>query len=146
MKLYLMRHGQAAGEQQDPQQGLTSEGRQAIEQLARRLEQQGIRFSQIFHSDKTRAQQTATIMRRLLAPGIAPKMRGGLRPNDDPRLLIKEIEGWTVDTLITSHLPFIPTLLSLLTGELQNVVVTPGTIICLQQDNGGWVIEWVDAP
>ena len=34
MKLYLMRHGQAASFEVDPKQGLSNEGKAAIEQLA----------------------------------------------------------------------------------------------------------------
>jgi len=146
MKLYLMRHGQAASPQVDPQQGLTREGRVAIEQFAQRLAQQGVTFSQVFHSEKARAQQTAEIMTRLIASTVIPQQRTGLKPNDDPRLLIPVIERWQDDTLITSHLPFIPSLLSLLTGGLQSIALTPGTLVCLLKDNSGWRIEWVASP
>ena len=105
MKLYLMRHGQAASPQVDPQQGLSDEGRADIEQLAQRLAGQGIEFGQVFHSEKARAQQTAEIMVSILAPNVTPQMRSGLKPNDDPRLLLPEIESWQQDTLITSHPP-----------------------------------------
>lgn len=146
MKLYLMRHGQAASPQVDPQQGLTPEGRGAIEQLAQRLAKQGVLFSQVFHSGKTRAQQTAEIMTRLIAPTVSPQQRAGLKPNDDPRLLIPDIESWQHDTLITSHLPFIPNLLSILTADLQSIVLTPGTLVCLAKENTAWRIEWVESP
>lgn len=146
MKLYLMRHGQAASELVDPQQGLTLEGRLAIEQLAQRLAQRGIRFNRVFHSEKERARQTAEIMTGVIAPDISPQQRAGLKPNDDPRQLIPEIEDWQGDTLLTSHLPFIPNLLSLLTGGLQSVALAPGTVVCLIKENTGWRIEWVESP
>lgn len=146
MKLYLMRHGQAASPQTDPQQGLTEEGRTEIEQLAKRLADRGVSFSHAYHSEKARAQQTAEIMAGILVPELAPKVCTGLKPNDDPRLLIPEIESWHEDTLITSHLPFIPNLLSLLTGDLQSIVLIPGTIICLLKENSVWRIEWVESP
>jgi len=145
MKLYLMRHGQAASPQVDPQQGLTPEGRVAIEQLAQRLAMQGVLFAQVFHSEKTRARQTAEIMTSIMAPNVAPQQRTGLKPNDDPRPLIPEIESWQQDTLITSHLPFIPNLLSLLTGDLQSIVLIPGTVVCLVKENTVWRIEWVES-
>lgn len=146
MKLYLMRHGQAASPQVDPQQGLTPEGRIAIEQLAQALVIQGMQFTQVFHSEKARARQTAEIMTRLIAPTVSPQQRAGLKPNDDPRLLLAEIENWQDDTLITSHLPFIPNLLSLLTGDLQSIVLAPGTVVCLVKENTIWRIEWVESP
>ena len=146
MKLYLMRHGQAASPQVDPQQGLTGEGRAEIENLARRFAGQGIQFSQVFHSDKARAQQTAEIMSSVLAPKVMPQMRNGLKPNDDPRQLLPEINTWQEDTLITSHLPFVPGLLGELTGQPQGMGFVPGTVICLVKENDSWKIDWIEAP
>ena len=146
MKLYLMRHGQAASPQVDAQQGLTPDGRDEIERLAQRLQAQGVQFTQVLHSEKTRAQQTAEIMAGVLAPGIAPKMRSGLKPNDDPRLLLADIEGWQGDTLMTSHLPFVPLLLAQLTGQAPDMGLVPGTIICLTKQNAIWQIEWLESP
>ena len=146
MKLYLMRHGQAASSQVDPEQGLTAEGRTEIEQLAARLATQGIHPARIFHSEKTRAQQTAHIMANTLAPPLNPKMKKGLKPNDDPAALLDEIESWDTDTLVVSHLPFVPGLLSLLTGQEYGMGYAPGTIFCLSKVNGVWQIEWVESP
>lgn len=146
MKLYLMRHGQAASPQVDPQQGLSELGRTEIEQLANRLAGQGIRFSQVFHSDKARAQQTAEIMTSVLSPNVVPQLRSGLKPNDNPRDLLTDLESWHKDTLIASHLPFVPGLLAELTGKDQGMGFVPGTVICLIKDNGDWKIEWIESP
>ena len=146
MKLYLMRHGQAASPQDDPQQGLSDVGRSEIEQLANRLARQGIRFSQAFHSDKARAQQTAEIMTSVLSPNVVPQMRSDLKPNDDPRDLLADIQSWDKDTLIASHLPFVPGLLAELTGQQQGMGFVPGTVICLSKDNDDWKIEWIESP
>ena len=141
-----MRHGQAASPQIDPQQGLSSEGRAEVERLAKRLAGQDVQFSQIFHSEKTRARQTAEIMARILAPDITPQLRAGLKPNDDPRLLIAELNRWQQDTLIASHLPFVPGLLAELTGQAQNMGLVTGTIICLVKEAGSWKILWMESP
>lgn len=146
MKLYLMRHGQAASPQVDPQQGLSEEGRREIEQLAKRLAGQGIRFGQAFHSDKVRAQQTAQIMVSTISPNVVPQMRSGLKPNDDPHLLLADIESWQKDTLIASHLPFVPGLLAELIKQPQGMGFVPGSIICLSKINDGWQIEWIESP
>ena len=146
MKLFLMRHGQAANPQVDPQQGLTDKGKAQIEQLAKRLAGQGIQFGQVLHSEKARAQQTAEIMASVLAPNITVQMRTGLKPNDDPRLLLPEIERWQHDTMITSHLPFVPSLLAELTNQPQNMGFVPGTIICLSKEEGRWKVEWLESP
>ena len=149
MKLYLMRHGQAASPEVDPERGLTSEGRKEIEQLAQRLVEKGITFGEVLHSDKARAQQTAEIMAAVLAPGVTPQMRRGLKPNDDPADIIPEIDCMTEDTLIASHLPFVPALLAELTGSFdpaQGMGFAPGTVICLSREDNGWQLEWLEAP
>lgn len=150
MKLYLMRHGQAASPQVDPQQGLTDSGRAEIERLANRLAGQGIQFAQVLHSEKARARQTAEIMTSMLAPDVIPQQRSGLKPNDEPGLLLPEIETWQQDTLLTSHLPFVPGLLAELTGQpgylSQAMGFVPGTIVCLSKDKDNWQLEWIESP
>ena len=146
MKLYLMRHGQAAGIEVDPEQGLSAEGKAAIEQLAHRLAGQNITFKQVFHSEKARARQTAEIMAGVLAPDVIPTCKAGLKPNDDPEKLLADINGWQEDTLIASHLPFIPHLLMLLTGNSQATNFTPGTIACLAKTGSKWQLEWITSP
>jgi phosphohistidine phosphatase len=151
MKLYLMRHGIAAPKDVDPNQGLTAEGRQAIEQLAKRLlaeqtqlpTRQKINIAQIFHSDKTRAQQTAEIMAGIIAPAVTPVCREGLKPNDNPQNLLADIETWDRDTLITSHLPFIPGLLNLLTQSQHSIAFDPATIACLSKTDDSWQLDWI---
>ena len=146
MKLYLMRHGQAASPDVDPRQGLSSEGRSEIEQLAQRLQNQGVRFQQVFHSEKDRARQTAEIVTAITSPGVSPQQRSGLKPNDDPRPLSGEIEHWQDDTLLVSHLPFVPNLLGLLIADAVSMAMIPGTLICLNNETGSWHIEWVESP
>ena len=146
MKLYLMRHGQAAGIEADPQQGLSNEGKAGIEQLAHRLTNQNVSFKQVFHSEKARARQTAEIMTSILSPDITPTSRTNLKPNDDPKKLLPDIDTWQIDTLIASHLPFIPHLLMLLTNDNQPGNFVPGTIACLTKSGSRWQLEWVTSP
>ena len=146
MRLYLMRHGQAANPKEDPERGLTATGRAEIENLAQRLADKGVSFKQVLHSKKARAQQTAEIMATKLAPGVTPQMRRGLKPDDDPAEFIPEIDCLDEDTLIASHLPFVPNLLQALTGQTQSSGFVPGTVICLLKDNGSWKIEWIEVP
>lgn len=146
MKLYLMRHGQAASIEVDPEQGLSSEGKTAIEQLAHKLAKQDVTFKQVFHSEKARARQTAEIMANTLAPDTTPVRRENLKPNDDPEKLLADIKTWQEDTLIASHLPFIPHLLMLLTGDNQPGNFVPGTIACLAKSGSKWKLEWITWP
>ncbi len=147
MNLYLMRHGQAASPEVDPQKGLTADGRLAVEALAQQLVKRGVHFSQVFHSERARAQQTAEIMAQVISPAVVPQQRTDLKPNDDPHLLLAEIDIWQEDTLIASHLPFIPSLLALLSRDQQKMAFEPATVVCLSKaDDMNWKIEWFAAP
>lgn len=146
MKLYLMRHGQAASPDIDPQQGLTAEGRVEIEQLADRLAAQGVSFSQVWHSDKIRARQTAEIMVSIISSQVTPQRHSGLKPNDEPSLLLPELDSMQQDTLIVSHLPFVPGLVGILTGKPQGMGYAAGTVICLEKKANGWQVEWIESP
>lgn len=146
MKLYLMRHGQAASSDIDPEKGLSSVGKMEIEELAHRLKEQGVTFNQVFHSNKARARQSAEIMTKILAPDVTPLFKENLKPNDDPAILLPDIESWQDDTLIASHLPFVPSLLMLLLGENQTVNFVPGTVACLTRDGLKWHLEWISRP
>ena len=146
MKLYIMRHGQAADVETDPEKGLSSEGKVAIEQLGHKLAEQNITFKQVFHSEKARARQTAEIMTSILSPDVTPACKAGLKPNDDPNKLLSDINNWQGNILIASHLPFIPHLLMLLTGNNQAASFSPGTIACLVKIGSKWQLEWITRP
>lgn len=150
MKLYLMRHGEALSAHIDPECGLTDNGKVKIESVAKHLHKQGLIFQQVFHSKKKRAQQTAEIMTRIISPGIKPTLLNNIAPNDDPNLILSDINCWKEDTLITSHLPFVPNLMTLLTAKdafLSAITFETGTIICLKKENNSdWNFEWSTCP
>ena len=150
MKLYLMRHGEALPSNKDPQRGLTDDGKLKIEQLANHLQQQKMKFSHVYHSDRKRAQQTAEIMTNAISPNIEPALLQNITPNDDPVLILEKINSWNEDTLVTSHLPFVPDLISLLTGQdiyTSSISFKTGTVVCLEKGNNAtWSISWATSP
>lgn len=150
MKLYLMRHGEALSSNKDPQRGLTDNGKLKIEQLAKHLQQEKLTYSHAYHSDRKRAQQTAEIMTQVISPDIKPTLLENITPNDDPALLITKINDWNKDTLVTSHLPFVPDLITLLTQQdvyTSGINFETGTVVCLEKDNdSGWNIKWSSSP
>lgn len=150
MKLYLMRHGEALSADLDPEQGLSDNGKEKIEALAKYLHQQNLTFQCVFHSVKKRAMQTAEIMARVLSPDVKPQVMNNIKPNDDPRLVAPELNTWNEDTLVTTHLPFLPNIVTLLTGQdvfLSAITFETGTIICLEKGNNDtWNLKWSSAP
>lgn len=149
MQLYLMRHGQAAAPSATQEQVLTRDGQSGIEKIARQLNQQGIKVSQLFHSEKIRSRQTAEIMARHIAATTTLQIHAHIKPNDDPQQIINDIQDWHDDTLIVSHLPFIPHLIGLLTADIKasnTMSFAPGTVISLSPKNTAWQIEWILSP
>lgn len=146
MRLYLMRHGQAEDPSVDPEQGLTSGGKQEIENIARKLAQKSLHLSQIYHSSKKRAQQTAQILSGIVAASNPPQYMDNLKPNDNPEIIIEAINQWTDDTMIVGHLPFIPSLLNRLTQTQHSIHFKPGTIACLVHTGNQWQLEWILEP
>ena len=150
MKLYLMRHGEALSPQQDPQRGLTDAGKLKIKRVANHLKEMNVTFKHIFHSKKKRACETAEIMAQVISPELKLELHENITPNDDPNLIIHEINDWKEDTLITSHLPFVPNLMTQLTEQdayLSAISFETGTIICLEKKgNESWKVLWATSP
>ena len=150
MKLYLMRHGEALSPQKDPERGLTDNGKSKVELVAKYLVDQGITFSQVLHSKKKRARETAEIMGNIIAPDVALTVHDKITPNDDPNIIFSEINSWDEDTLIASHLPFVPNLMTLLTEKdayMTAITFETATVICLEKVNSyKWEFQWSTAP
>ena len=68
MALYLIQHGKSLPKDQDPDQGLSDEGIAETERMANLAKDHGLAVTQIRHSVKTRARQTAEIFARSLDP------------------------------------------------------------------------------
>ena len=66
MKLYLVQHGEAKSEAEDPERSLTSRGEEETRQISNAAKRLGIRPSRIYHSGKRRAEQTAGIIAKAL--------------------------------------------------------------------------------
>ncbi len=53
--LYLVQHGEARKEEEDPARGLTDKGLRDVRKVAAYVQNTGLRVNQVFHSGKTRA-------------------------------------------------------------------------------------------
>jgi phosphohistidine phosphatase len=146
--LYLVQHGQAKGEDEDPQRPLTDRGADDVTRVARlAVGRLHCRAGRVVHSGKTRARQTAEIWGGLL--GIDTEERDGLAPNDDPTTWARRLAAETGDVMLVGHLPHLARLASsLLTGDPDRQVVAfqQGALVALEHTDAGWVIALLLPP
>jgi len=150
MRAYLVQHGKAKSPEEDPNRGLSNEGRKEVECIAEFLSELRISVSLIQHSGKTRAEETAHLYAEGIRCTSGPVHTQGMEPNDDPSMTANFLKVYTDDVLIVGHLPHLERLTSLLvTGypDHRPVAFRNGGIVCLQKDVGGvWSILWVIVP
>jgi phosphohistidine phosphatase len=142
MKLYLAQHGQAVDKTIDAERPLSDQGRREVSDIAAFFNQTNIEISRIYHSGKLRAAQTAGIFADILH-SPQPEPMQGINPNDPVEPVIEQANQWTQDTMIVSHFPFLPHLVSvLLTGRpASESDYLPGNIVCLEADGqGNWLL------
>ena len=150
MELYLVRHGTAKAESEDPRRGLTEEGKQTVERMADFLASLRIPLHRIDHSEKPRARQTAEILAARLQPAAGTCEVPGLAPNDDVEPICHELESESKNLMLVGHLPFLSLLVSQLLGVSTNKLLVefePAGVVRLNRmGRGPWVIRWVLTP
>ena len=150
MRLYLVQHGDAIPERVDPERPLSAEGRRDVEAVSRLLASAGTRAVRVAHSGKLRAQQTAEVLAAALAPAAVPEIVTGLNPNDPVEPVARSVAGWTSDTMLVGHLPFMGRLVARLVADHECGPVAafvPGSVVCLEQGEAGrWAITWMVIP
>jgi phosphohistidine phosphatase len=148
LKLYLVRHGQYVPIDISMTCPLSLDGIADIKRLASYLAHRRVKVTQIFHSSKSRARQTAEILAEPLKADHCDLL-AGLEPNDPIPPMLKNISDWSNDVMLVGHLPFIGLLTNqLLDHDEANTLVNyqPGTVACLSNDNNQWSIDWVLPP
>ena len=150
MRLYLVQHGAAKTEAEDPLRGLTDEGRQTVERIAQFLAPLQLALDRIEHSEKLRARQTAEILATRLRPPEGTKQVAGMAPNDDVQLTVSRLERESRDLMLVGHLPHLSRLVARLLGlEADRTVVQfqmGGVVRIDRAESGGWVVRWAVMP
>ena len=150
MFLYLVRHGDAVDEEQDPQRPISETGQAEVEKIARHLAGLKITVDQLFHSPKLRAVQTAEILSSRLHPEKGLSESDGLLPNDPPKTWKKKLKEMDGSLMIVGHLPYLTRLASLLLSEdsekVQLAMMTGGVMSLRRDEKGTWSLEWMIAP
>ena len=146
MALYLIQHGKSLPKDQDPDQGLSADGIAETERIADLAKDYGVSVSQIRHSVKTRARQTAEIFANALNPGSGIQEISGIKPMDDVAEFAAGIDA-VEDIMLVGHLPFMERLTAfLITGSIDRPVFKfqNSGIVRLDKDPAtqAWVILW----
>lgn len=148
MNLYILQHGEAVPKESDPERPLSEQGTREIRILALHMQNMGVRLGHVFHSGKLRAEQSARLIADTLATEIQPLQAAGLNPNDDPAVIVGDIEQMNENILIVSHMPFVSLLCStLLTGTFDaEFASVPGTLFCLEKADEKWRLAYMLRP
>jgi len=148
MRLYLVQHGEAKSEAEDPGRSLTTRGEEETKKVSDAAKRLGICPSRIYHSGKKRAEQTAGII--AVALDLSVQLGQGLNPNDNVRPWAERISREAEDLMIVGHLPFLEKLASFLVrGDegAKAVVFRYSAIVCLEKKGSGrWAVDRVIKP
>jgi phosphohistidine phosphatase len=150
MHAYLVQHGKAKSAEEDPSRSLSDEGREEVARIAEFLHELRITISLIYHSGKTRAEETAHILASTVRCTAGPLHTDGLDPTDDPVAAANFLKVYTDDVLIVGHLPHLERLTALLlTGNPDGrpVQFRNGGVVCLEKEpSGKWSLVWAIVP
>ena len=153
MALYLIQHGEAATEAENPSRPLTDTGRATVERVAARAKTADVRIDRCVHSGKLRAEQTAEVLVGALGSERNIEPRDGLAPNDPTA----PVADWLRDAAegssiaLVGHLPFLDRLASLLITDDENTHVIQfrmgGLVKLVPKSEGpGLTVAWILAP
>jgi phosphohistidine phosphatase len=149
MAVYLVQHGLAKNKEEDPARPLSAAGRAEVERVARAAAAAGVRPAAIFHSGKTRAQQTAEIFAAQVNPAQGVHAVEGLDPRDEPERTRERVEQADEPLMLVGHLPHLSRLASLLladTPEREIVAFRNAGVVCLERQDGRFAVRWILTP
>jgi len=150
MRVFLVQHGEARPETEDPERRLSEEGVRNVQKVARFLQPLGLKVETIWQSGKPRAQQTAEILAGAVSAGQGVVQHNGLAPKDPVAPVRQAIVQSPGDLMIVGHLPFLGKLAGLLVAdkeETEIVVFRFGCVVCVERiEDGPWKLAWMIVP
>jgi len=150
MYLYLVQHGAAKREEEDPSRPLSSQGLLDITRVASYLSKLDIRGDEIIHSTKLRARQTAEVLYEYLKPMKGISEKDGLSPLENPEIWKERLTGLSDNLFLVGHLPHLARLSSLLLcGDAEKNIIAfqMAGVVCLKRNESGiWSLQWMITP
>lgn len=148
MTIYLVQHGKNLPKDMDPDKGLSEEGKKEVRRVAAAAKEFDLNIGAVRHSGKKRARETAEIFESALGSREGVAEMSGLGPTDDVTTLAANLDQYD-KTMFVGHLPFMEKLVAyLIRGSAETPVLKfrNGGIVCLDREEGEWVIQWVIPP
>lgn len=120
MEIYLVQHGEALPEEQDPERRLSPEGEDNVRRTGKALSKLGIKPGLIISSPKKRAKQTASIIAREVGyPEGQIEVSDKLKPLTPPGETVEYLQQFSDknNILLAGHLPSLAEVASFLLTE-----------------------------
>jgi len=148
MAIFLVQHGLSRPKDQDPDKGLSDQGRADTIRIAEVAKAYKIPVLKIVHSGKKRAEQTALIFNDSLGIKTPCEQIDTINPLDDVNVFGSTIDSKS-NVMVVGHLPFMERLVSYLTANSKDLRVYKfqnSGIVCLDCEEGNWFIKWTLNP
>lgn len=150
MALYIVQHGLSLPKGEDPEKGLSPQGIEDVNRIARVARNYGVVVERIQHSGKKRARQTADLLAAVLEPAKGLQEIADIKPMDDVAEFAARV-NFAADIMVVGHLPFLERLISfLITGNQDPILfkLQNGGILCLDriENSDTPAIKWALMP
>jgi len=150
MFLYLVQHGDAKREEEDPARPLSDKGVEDVKKVASFISRLNITVEEVLHSSKLRARQTAEILAESLNITKGVSETKGLTPLDEPDVWAAKLKTKTHSLMLVGHLPHLGKLSSfLLSGDKEKGIIAfkMGGVVCMRRDDAeAWTLQWMLTP
>lgn len=136
MRIYLIQHGEAKREEEDPERGLTEKGKEDIKKSGKFLNKLNVKVNNIWHSGKKRAEESALILKECLSFEGEIEKIDGINPMDEPEGIYEKLKNLDCDLIIVGHLPNLSKLASLLLTQDKNkdiISFKMASVLCLEK-------------
>lgn len=117
---FLVQHGEAKSEVEDPERHLTCKGKEESKKVAKFLLKTNLKVDIIIHSPKIRAKETALIFADILNPPRGVIQGENLSPLDSPEFWAEKLKVEENNIMLVGHLPHLSKLVSFLLTKDEN--------------------------
>jgi len=147
MHLLLVRHGDAVASPENGDKLLSPLGHSEITRTARMASGTiDFQLRNIYHSDKTRARQTAEILSEIIKSDNKLEQASGLGPLDSPSIWANRLKVLDANIALVGHLPYMAEMTSYLLKDTLNIQFYTATIVHLSRNSDKiWKLEQVFA-